>query len=747
MKFNFRQEPGKLRMQRNLNGEGLPLVSIITPFFNAGKYFKQTFNCVMNQTFPWFEWIVIDDGSTDERSVQILKELAGQDSRIRLEHCHNGGQSAARNKAAQMATTEILIPLDADDLIEPTYIEYIYWGLLKNPEAGWCYTDSVGFQGHEYCWEQPFSASRMKEENILVCTAGIRRQVFEEAGGYDECSRHYDEDWNLWLKLLSLGHFPVHLKGCLFWYRRTDNGALKQVQSDPMKREESRRIIEKTAHKVDTRIMAKEYPFASRPGEFEIPHSSSWNRTISTSKEKLHVMMLLPWLEMGGADLFNLQIAKYLDKNRFELSVLTTVAAENAWNQAFGEHVMDVFHLPDFLETKHYAEFISYFIRSREMDILFLSNSYYGYYLIPWLRKEFPELAIIDYVHMEEWYWRNGGYARTSGVMGDILEKTYVCNEKTRQVMINSFGRLADSVETLYIGVDHKYYDERNIEYGNTKEQLGIEDQRPVILFPCRMHPQKRPFLMLEIAKELKKRKTDIAIVAVGDGPQLVEMKNKVEEWKLTKTVYFAGMQQEMRPYYKDAAVTLICSLKEGLALTAYESLSMGRPVISSDVGGQRELIDDQVGVLIPLMQSESSEFDSREFTAAEVEQYIEAIVGILGDPARYEVMKKACRERIEKQFSVELMIRHLETIFVDLVSKNKTFFLKRNQISKELKVYPGLVKECLTLYAEVEAYENMYKNAHGADLKYELMRIANSKWGRRLIKLAFKFKLNKLLK
>ena len=74
--------------------------------------------------------------------------------------------------------------------------------------------------------------------------------------------------------------------------------------------------------------------------------------------------------------------------------------------------------------------------------------------MVPWLRAQFPDLAIIDYVHMEEWYWRNGGYARTSGAMGEVLEKTYVCNERTRRVLINDFGRTPESVETLYIGVD-----------------------------------------------------------------------------------------------------------------------------------------------------------------------------------------------------------------------------------------------------------------------------------------------------
>ncbi|MFQ9127404.1 MAG: glycosyltransferase [Butyricicoccaceae bacterium] len=137
-----------------------------------------------------------------------------------------------------------------------------------------------------------------------------------------------------------------------------------------------------------------------------------------------------------------------------------------------------------------------------------------------------------------------------------------------------------------------------------------------MILFPCRIHPQKRPFLMVEIAKQIKQSIPNIAFVVVGDGPQFEELKIAIKRENLTETVYLAGRQKDMCPYYKDSALTLICSLKEGLALTAYESLSMSKPVVTSDVGGQAELIDDTVGRVLPLLQSEVDELDSPDVLA-----------------------------------------------------------------------------------------------------------------------------------
>ena len=311
-------------------------------------------------------------------------------------------------------------------------------------------------------------------------------------------------------------------------------------------------------------------------------------------------------------------------------------------------------------------------------------------------------MAIIDYVHMEEWYWRNGGYARTSGAMGEILEKTYVCNEKTRKVLLNDFGRKPESVETLYIGVDKNKFDAQKVESGLAKAMLEIEASRPVVLFPCRVHPQKRPFLMLEIAKGIKEKIENIAFVVVGDGPQLEELKIKTKSADLSNTVYFAGRQSNMLPFYKDAALTLICSLKEGLALTAYESLSMGKPVVTSDVGGQAELIDKTVGIVLPLMQSEAQELDEREFPPKEVSQYVEAIEHMLSDKDGYEAMCKACRQRIEQSFSSDIMIQKLEFIFENLVHDAKALE-KRAKTSEIIGSIPHLTNDFLVIYNEFE--------------------------------------------
>lgn len=109
MNFDFTKEPGRELLHRGLSHDGAPLVSIITPFYNAGNYFEQTFNCVMNQTFPWFEWIIVNDGSTRSEDIRLLERFAEKDDRITVIHKENGGISTARNAGLHHASTDILI--------------------------------------------------------------------------------------------------------------------------------------------------------------------------------------------------------------------------------------------------------------------------------------------------------------------------------------------------------------------------------------------------------------------------------------------------------------------------------------------------------------------------------------------------------------------------------------------------------------------------------------------------------------
>lgn len=494
--------------------------------------------------------------------------------------------------------------------------------------------------------------------------------------------------------------------------------------------------------KISDRAGSIEFSPVWKVNEFPSPRVTIWKDQDERTVGKLNIMMLIPWMEMGGSDKFNLDIVRKIDKERFSVTIVTTVKGENEWKPLFEMNTKDIQVLPDFLSVSDYAEYISYLIVSRGIKAVFLSNSYYGYYLVPWLKSMFPDVVIVDYVHLEERYWRNGGYARLSGLSGCCLDKTFVCNEVTNHVLTEKFDRKKESVETLYIGVDKDRFDSAKIPYGEMRKKYGIPLDKKVVLFPCRIHPQKRPFLMLEIAKRLVKKEENICFFVAGDGPQWKELCESIKKSGIERYFICPGQIAEMEKVYRDSDVTLICSLKEGISLTAYESCAMMTPVVTADVGGQKELIDDSVGRVVPMLQTEE-DIDNRCFSEAEIESYVAAITEILADETAYQKMCGCCREKIMTGFSTDVMIEKLEKYIEEFIHIASGVPGKENQFTD----MQGLAENYLATYVEAESFDHLLSGNYGQDMHAELKRIANSRWGSRLIRLAMKFKLNKLFR
>ena len=266
MEFDFKSKPGQKRIKDCLSKVIEPKVTIVTPYYNSGKHFEETYNCVMNQTFDAFEWIIVNDGSTNMTDVAELERFAKTDARIRLFHQENGGQSKAKNHAIRESKTDMIVFLDADDLIEPFYVEYLYKALEAHPDAGWSYMDLVGFEAVEYVWCKKFSAGRMTFNNILVNSAAFRKKYLLEAGCFPEVEKHYDEDWALYLKLLAKGVHPVHIPMIGFWYRKSASGMQQTVRKDEALRKASDAHIAQLARQVK-RFVTEEIYQGELPAE------------------------------------------------------------------------------------------------------------------------------------------------------------------------------------------------------------------------------------------------------------------------------------------------------------------------------------------------------------------------------------------------------------------------------------------------------------------------------------------------
>lgn len=687
--YDFSLEPGRIRLENRDYKNKEPVISVVIPFYNDKAYIEQSVNSVLNQTFPYYEILIIDDGSKDEESLKKLDEVAKQDKRIKVFHKENEGLSATRDYGASKSQENVkyLMFLDSDDLLEPTYLECAYWTLETNNDAAWVYSDSIGFDADDYTWNKWFDSEKMKKENELVSAAMVRKTDFNAVGGYGLREKAVNEDWNFWLKLIAIGKYPVHMSYYGQWYRRKKTGELKKSKDNKNRALE---IINETASKITKPVVAIQYPKQDYNYDLLLDKVETIVQPeLREESEKINLLFIVPWLITGGADRFNLNLVKGLDKERYNITVLTTEPNKNTLRQEF-EKYATVYDLTSFLNQKFWLAFVNYIIKKENINVILNSNSKFGYSILPYLKANNTNIPIIDYVHMEEWYNRNGGYSRYSTMVSSVLDKTLVCNENSKKILCNHFGRNENEIQTVYIGVDEDEFNPEKYKREEVIEKYNVvNDKKYIFSYICRISEQKRPMLLLEIVKKLKEKRNDFKVLVVGSGNLLAKMKAKANKLGLTENILFLGNIENTEEIYKISDLTINCSIKEGLALTAYESLSMGVPVISSDVGGQKELISEEVGVIVPCMQNEKDIY-IEEYKDSEIDAYVEAIEKVLKNLEQY---KSKCRQRILEKFTIKNMITEMTSIIENTLQEpNKDKINNGKDLSNNINVTKELI-------------------------------------------------------
>jgi len=201
--------------------ETFKLTSVIIPCYNSGEFLPEAIASVVNSGFPEVELIIVNDGSTDPYTLEVLSNL--DSNQIKLLSQENQGPAAARNSGVKEAKGEFLLFLDADNLILPGYIQKASSLLKANSRLGVVYANPIFFGETDSIsrfYPQPYDIKDLLLGNYIDMCSIVRRQVFADLGGFDE---HRDligwEDWEFWLRVAQTNWEFHYLNESLFKYR------------------------------------------------------------------------------------------------------------------------------------------------------------------------------------------------------------------------------------------------------------------------------------------------------------------------------------------------------------------------------------------------------------------------------------------------------------------------------------------------------------------------------------------------
>ena len=206
----------------------IPILSVVIPCYNYGRYIHETLQSLASQTFSDFETIVVDDGSDDQLTLNILDEL--QYTGIKVLRQEKSNVATALNLGIRAGRGCYVCCIAADDIVNPTYFEKCLGLLESNPGVAFAYSLVRTFGDENRIWfTEPFDLRVLLEYNYICAAAVFRKTVWEEVGGFNERMDGY-EDWDFWLRVAKAGSRGELIPEVLFNYRR--HGSTLNIRSD-----------------------------------------------------------------------------------------------------------------------------------------------------------------------------------------------------------------------------------------------------------------------------------------------------------------------------------------------------------------------------------------------------------------------------------------------------------------------------------------------------------------------------------
>ncbi|KAF3981792.1 MAG: glycosyltransferase [Methylococcales symbiont of Hymedesmia sp. n. MRB-2018] len=211
------------------------LVSVLMPVYNAEKYLDEAIQSILNQTFTDFEFIIINDGSSDN-SLNIIKKYQQQDSRIVVVSRENKGLIFSLNEGVSLVKGKYIVRMDADDISLPTRIERQI-AFLEEHNLDICGSASVWFnqQGEQIPFCHAISDRDIKFSFMFYCalqhpTVIMNTCIFKSLA-YDQDFK-YAEDYKMWIDVALQGYKIGNTPEVLFKYRQHENQICHQYAEE-----------------------------------------------------------------------------------------------------------------------------------------------------------------------------------------------------------------------------------------------------------------------------------------------------------------------------------------------------------------------------------------------------------------------------------------------------------------------------------------------------------------------------------
>jgi glycosyltransferase involved in cell wall biosynthesis len=223
---------------------------------------------------------------------------------------------------------------------------------------------------------------------------------------------------------------------------------------------------------------------------------------------------------------------------------------------------------------------------------------------------------------------------------------TYMCVAHAQKVLLLKKRRLAsENIQVITNGVNLEKFTPASND--RLLRELSFCQEIPVVGIVAALRPEKNHELLMMAMSELAERIPNVVLLIIGDGPERETLQKLACTLGLESCVRFLGCRQDISTLLTCMDVFVLCSKTEAAPLAVLEAMACGLPVVCSDVGAMREIIDDGVtGFLFP---------------NGDVERLVESLYAVLSTPLLARSVGESARKAVETRFSLDASIASIE--------------------------------------------------------------------------------------
>jgi len=563
---------------------GQPLVSVVVVCFNYGRYLDEAVSSVLAQTaFSLSEVIVVDGGSDDSDTIETVERLAADPPDrttvlLRRDDRHFVGDN--RNFGIEHAKGRYVMCLDADDTVDPRYLEIALYLLERRGyDVVSTATQSVGLDTTIYGLKRTPTLADMLAANNVTTVAVFRRALWERAGGYFDAESlggdYIAEDWKLWVRMSALGARIANIEAPFFRYRVHSASSLSQKHDIPgrtdLHREEIRRF---NADVVDDAALKH----STERRDLDILVEGAFSNLSSRSEDsRPTILIAMPFMLVGGAERLLAQVATHLARVGHRVVIVTTDWTDAAFGDSstwFRDATAEIYDLPSMIHDD-WEDFVDYILETKGVDVVLLAGSGFMYDQLPRLKALHPGLRVADLLFNTE------GHTASNRRYRDLIDLHLCENGEVKDWLIRE-GEREDAIVLVESGVDVSAYEPRPHVDGPLR-----------VGFSGRLSKEKCPLAFVDVAELLVG--PDFEFVMTGAGPLEDKVRERVDRLPADSAFRFLGVVDDIAEHLASLDVLVVPSALDGRPLVVLEALAAGTPVIATRVGGIPALVHDGV--------------------------------------------------------------------------------------------------------------------------------------------------------